>query len=91
MNCMSEVEQRRMDISRFLELCVLYSDDSLVRKRDRLADSSTEGREDLLIEVEKWEAFREFVKYTITELHTGLLDEWLERLHDQEFHPSPGK
>ena len=88
---MSEVEQRRKDITRFLELCVLYSNDSLVRKRERLTNTSSEGRDELLIEVKKWEAFQEFVEYTITELHTGLLDEWLERLHDSEFHPGPSK
>ena len=88
---MSEVEQRRKDIARFLELCVLYSNDSLVRKRERLTNTSSEGQDELLIEVKKWEAFQEFVEYTITELHTGLLDEWLERLHDSEFHPSPSK
>jgi len=86
---MSETATRKKDISRFLELCVIYSDDSLARKQRRLDELDAEGRTDLAAEMTKWRTFREFCDYTIEELAEGKLDEWLERLHDLDFHPAP--
>ena len=86
---MSGADQRKRDISRFLELCVIYSDDSLARKQKRMGELNEKARENLEVEIAKWQAFSEFCDYAIDELTDGKLDEWLERLHDPDFHPLP--
>ena len=86
---MTQTARLKRDISRFLELCVIYSDDSLARKQSRLSEIDEKAQADPAAEIAKWKAFREFCDYTIEELAQGKLDEWLTRLHDPDFHPQP--
>ena len=50
----------------FLHRCVLYSDESIQRKKER-GD---------LEEVPKWRAYRDFTDYAIKEIEEGKLDDW---------------
>ncbi len=50
----------------FLRRCVEYSDASILRKRER-GD---------LEEIPRWQAYRDFTAFSITEIEKGELDEW---------------
>ena len=41
------------------------------------------------IEIEKWEIYKQFTEYTIKELSSGDLDEWIDNLHNPEYIPKP--
>jgi len=53
----------------FLRRCVLYADSSINRKRDRGEDNS---------EIKRWEAYRDFTAYALSEVERGELDDWFE-------------
>ncbi len=50
----------------FLERCVNYSDDSIIRKRQR---GDVE-------DIPRWQAYRDFTAYAISEIKDGKLDPW---------------
>ena len=50
----------------FLRRCVLYSDESIQRKKER-GD---------LEEIPKWQAYRDFTDHAIKEIEKGELDDW---------------
>jgi len=72
-----EKEELKSAIARFLEMCVNYADDSIERKKGRLEENVSE---DLKKEIEKWISYREFTEYAVKEVLEGELDDWLEKI-----------
>ena len=62
-------------IIKFLDRCVEYANDSIERKRKR-------GESEL--EINKWEAYRDFTAYASDEVSRGDLDKWFEE-NDRKF------
>lgn len=56
-------------ISRFLQRCVAYANESIERKRERGEDES---------EIARWIAYRDFTEHAVIEVASGELDSWLE-------------
>ena len=70
-------EEVRTAITKFLEMCVTYADDSIERKKTRLEkDTSSELKDEIV----KWLNYRDFTEYTIKEVLEGKLDDWLENI-----------
>ena len=86
---MRQHKEIKEDIIRFLKLCISYSDDSLNRKRKRLAGLSEDKIETAKNEIKKWESYKQFTEHTIKELLKGDLDEWIENLNNPDFKPIP--
>ena len=85
---MAQIDTKK-DIIQFLNLCVEYTNSSLQRKSKRLADLNEEELKLAKIEIEKWEIYKQFTEYTIKELSSGDLDEWIDNLHNPEYIPKP--
>tara|TARA_B100000959_G_scaffold281906_1_gene347131 strand:+ start:4018 stop:4218 length:201 start_codon:yes stop_codon:yes gene_type:complete len=62
-------EDSRKLISRFLQRCVAYANESIERKRGRGEDES---------EIARWIAYRDFTEHAVIEVASGELDSWLE-------------
>ena len=86
---MDKNEEIKNNIVQFLRLCINYTNDSLKRKSKRLENLTREEIEVAMVEIEKWENYKQFTEYTIKELLNGELDEWITRLDDPEFNPGP--
>ncbi|MBJ24373.1 MAG: hypothetical protein CMB64_06860 [Euryarchaeota archaeon] len=86
---MNNSEEIKKNIARFLELCVDYADRSLERKKTRLQSLGLKDKESAKQEIEKWENYKQFTEYTIKELSSGDLDEWILNLDNEEFNPEP--
>ena len=86
---MNNSEEIKKNIARFLELCVDYADRSLERKKTRLQSLGLKDQESAKQEIEKWENYKQFTEYTIKELSSGDLDEWILNLDNEEFNPEP--
>ena len=70
-------EEVRTAITKFLEMCVAYSDDSIKRKNARLEKNmSAELKEEIV----KWVNYRDFTEHAIKEVLDGELDDWLENI-----------
>lgn len=63
-----EIEERRKLVANFLQHCIVYSDASIDRK---------EKRGDSRVEIDKWIAYRDFIKITLKEVKSKELDSWL--------------
>lgn len=63
-----DIDERRRVVATYLRRCVTYSDASIERKRARGEDE---------IELARWQAFREFTAYSVSEIESGALDTWL--------------
>ena len=63
------IEQDKEAIEGFLKKCVEYADLSIQRKMER---------GDPEAEISGWKSYREFTAYSISELKSGKLDDWLE-------------
>ena len=85
---MTQIESKK-DIIQFLKFCVTYTNSSLERKSKRLENLNEEEMEIAKIEIEKWEIYKQFTEYTINELSSGDLDEWINNLHNPEYIPNP--
>tara|TARA_B100000902_G_C26482510_1_gene515467 strand:+ start:117 stop:383 length:267 start_codon:yes stop_codon:yes gene_type:complete len=86
---MKNSEEIKKNIARFLELCVDYADSSLERKKTRLESLGLNDYESAKKEIEKWKNYKQFTEYTIKELLSGDLDEWILNLDNEEFNPKP--
>ena len=74
-------EEVRTAISKFLEMCVTYADDSIERKKARLEENmSAELKEEIM----KWVNYRDFTEYAIKEVLEGELDDWLENIAKED-------
>ena len=60
------MDEKKSVVVEFLKKCVDYSDASILRKRER-GD---------LDEIPRWQAYRDFTAFSITEVKQGNLDEW---------------
>ena len=85
---MAQIDTKK-DIIQFLNLCVEYTNSSLQRKSKRLIDLNEEELKLAKIEIEKWEIYKQFTEYTIKELSSGDLDEWIDNLHNPKYIPKP--
>ena len=74
-----KIEEKRKLVTKFLQHCIIYSDASIVRK---------EKRGDDIKEIEKWAAYRDFMKITVKEITSKELDSWLE---DDKVSYEPGE
>ncbi len=74
-----EIEERRKLVANFLQHCIVYSDSSIDRK---------EKRGDSTVEIDKWIAYREFIKITLKEVKSKELDSWL---NDGQVSYEPGE
>lgn len=63
------IDERRKVVERFLERCIIYSNASIDRK---------EGRNENLEDINKWKAYRDFMRITVKEIRAKELDTWLE-------------
>ena len=72
-----EPHEKREVILDFLRKCVNYADKSIERKISRSAESH---------EVENWKSYREFTAFSLSELESGKLDDWLVK---EESEPIP--
>ena len=63
-----KIEEKRKLVTKFLQHCIIYSDASIVRK---------EKRGDSTVEIDKWIAYRDFIKITLKEVRSKELDSWL--------------
>ncbi len=74
-------EEVRTAITKFLEMCVTYADDSIKRKNVRLEENmSAELKEEIV----KWINYRDFTEYAIKEVQEGELDDWLENIAEDK-------
>jgi hypothetical protein len=64
-----EIKERREIVERFLQRCIIYSNASIERK---------EARKESPKEIDKWTAYRDFMKITVNEIRSKELDSWLE-------------
>ena len=72
-----EKEEVRVSVTRFLEMCINYANDSIDRKKNRLTnDKSVDAQK----EIEKWISYREFTEHALKEVSLGELDDWLEKI-----------
>ena len=74
-----EIEERRKLVANFLQHCIVYSDASIDRK---------EKRGDSRVEIDKWIAYRDFIKITLKEVRSKVLDSWL---NDGQVSYEPGE
>ncbi len=88
---MRDSELIKKDITKFLQLCISYSEKSIGRKYQRKQNMQhdDEIKVKLEKEIEKWESYKEFTEYTIHEIEKGMLDHWIENLHNTDFNPEP--
>ena len=80
---------KRQTVRGFLNLCVRYSEDSIIRKQKRIG--SEEERAGDQSEVLRWRAYCDFTKHAIKEIDGGVLDSWFDHLEaDDDWRPEPG-
>lgn len=72
------LEQKKALIQRFLERCNRYADDRIMAYRGKLADATGVQALELADKLTHWAAYRAFNDYTIAELETAELDDWLD-------------
>jgi len=73
-------ENVRFAVTRFLQMCVDYSNDSIKRKKTRLSE---ENSKELNQEIERWVSYRDFTEHAIKELGQGELEDWLEKIANE--------
>lgn len=76
-----EIEEKRELVSSFLKHCIVYSDASISRKKERGIDAK---------EIDKWIAYRDFLRITVKEIMSEELDSWLEE-KDVSYKPGEKK
>ena len=64
-----DVDERRRLVELFLRRCVIYSDASIERKKQRGEDEDV---------IAQWQAYRDFTEHAVEEVASGDLDTWLE-------------
>ena len=68
-------ENSKQNVIDFLNRCVVYADDSIIRKKKR-----GENKDEIL----RWQAYRDFTAYASEEVSSGDLDDWFENNEDTE-------
>ncbi|MBK00724.1 MAG: hypothetical protein CMB48_07255 [Euryarchaeota archaeon] len=86
---MNEKEHIKKTILQFLNLCVNYSEGSINRKTKRLENLIGKDLDSANKELGKWKNYKQFTEYTIKEILSGDLDEWIDNLDNPEFNPTP--
>ena len=86
---MDEKEYIKKTIIQFLNLCVNYSEGSINRKTKRLENLIGKDLDSANKELEKWKNYKQFTEYTIKEILSGDLDEWIDNIDNPEFNPTP--
>ena len=76
-----KIEEKRELVASFLEHCIAYSDASILRKKERGND---------IKEIDKWLAYRNFLRITVKEIMSEELDSWLEE-KDISYRPGEKK
>lgn len=76
-----KIEEKRQLVASFLEHCIAYSDASILRKKERGND---------IKEIDKWLAYRDFLRITVKEIMSKELDSWLEE-KDVSYRPGEKK
>ena len=89
MSEMDEKEYIKKTIIQFLNLCVNYSEGSINRKTKRLENLIGKDLDSANKELEKWKNYKQFTEYTIKEILSGDLDEWIDNIDNPEFNPTP--
>ena len=86
---MDEKEYIKKTIIQFLNLCVNYSEGSINRKTKRLENLIGKDLDSANKELEKWKNYKQFTEYTIKEILSGDLDDWIDNIDNPEFNPIP--
>lgn len=68
------MDEGKTTVIDFLRRCVVYSDESIQRKKER-GD---------LEDISKWQAYRDFTDYSIKEIEEGKLDDWFSTPETQK-------
>ena len=71
------VQEKKKLVAAFLAHCNEYAAARLAAYRERLGAASGWQELELQDKISHWTAYRAFNEYTIEELATGALDEWL--------------
>ena len=86
---MDEKEYIKKTIIQFLNLCVTYSEGSINRKTKRCEKLICKDLDTANKELEKWKNYKQFTEYTIKEIISGDLDDWIDNIDNPEFNPTP--
>ena len=86
---MGEKEYIKKTIIQFLNLCVNYSEGSINRKTKRLENLIGKDLDSANKELAKWKNYKQFTEYTIKEILSGDLDDWIDNIDNPEFNPIP--
>ena len=74
------MQSSKDDISGFLRLCAKYAQSSIARKIERGAAKD---------EINSWQTYLKYTKYTIAEIENGSLDHWMSHLASDDWTPMP--
>lgn len=72
------LEEKKALIQRFLERCNRYADGKIIGHRAELAAANGAQALALADKLAHWAAYRAFNDYTIAELDTPELDDWID-------------
>jgi len=72
------LSDRKALVSRFITRCNAYADAQIERYRAELRDAAGERAVQLERKIDAWSTYKTFNEYTLEELKTTELDEWLE-------------